>query len=104
MFGYLKRLRRNDRSPGSEGPTDSTSNGSAPYYVRHDDGSRVDVMKAARTAGWENLPESSAPQLDDSEVALTREHERQSRDSLERARGELRDLTDAFDRLERALP
>src|SRR5258705_10700900 len=100
MFRFRKRMTRNGRSPGGEDPGAATGNGSAPYYVRNDDGSRIDVMKAARTAGWENLPESSATSLDDSEVALTREHERPSRDALHYARLWRRDLTDALHRLE----
>jgi hypothetical protein len=82
----------------------SAENGSAPYYARLSDGTRVEIIRAARAAGSENLPDTSAHEPDDVEGAVIQEHERQHRDALQHARGVLRELTETFDRIEHGLP
>jgi hypothetical protein len=92
---------RNATTPKRKRPE---ADAAAPYYIQRDDGTRVEIIAAARAAGWENLPETSAMEPDEVELALQREYQHQHRDALEQARDELRSLSDEFDRLEREMP
>src|SRR5712691_3954399 len=100
MLRLVKALFRNRRGAAISARVHANGNGSAPYYAHLSDGARVEIIRAARAAGSETLPDTAARELDDVQGAVLQEHQRQHRDALEHARGELRDLTDAFDRLE----
>src|SRR5262245_12417917 len=103
MLPLLRRRHGGqDETDGCDSSPATTT--SAPYYVRRDDGSQVEIIAAARAAGWEDLPGTSAREPDDVEQAIEREHRRRHREALEQARGELRNLADEFDRLEQDLP
>ena len=104
MLTLLKDLFRIGRDAGISAPNHSNGNRFAPYYVSSDDGSRVDIVKHARGAGLENLPESSATEPNDVEAAVQREHERRHRDLVERTRSELSSLTATFEQIEQRLP
>jgi hypothetical protein len=104
MFEFLKNWTRPSRGGAITTSNQPAGTGSAPYYVQLGDGSRVEIISAARAAASENLPDTTARELDDVEGAIEREHRRQARAALEQARGELRDLTATFDRLELGLP
>ena len=85
-------------------PNPPSENGSAPYFVRLNDGSRVEILSAARAAAAQDLPDTDAREPDDVEEAIEREHRRQARAALEEARNQISDQTRAFHRLEQGLP
>jgi len=98
-----KRFALPSKSPDA-GSQPSSNGEKAPYFVESAGAGRVEIVRAARAAGRENLPDYSAQEPSDVETAIVSEHERVHRDRLERARGELRELADAFGCLEHALP
>lgn len=69
-FGRDRR-REFDRAHGAKS--------TVPYYVDSNDDHRVELVRHARVAGIDNLPESSADEPTDVEGAVVREHERRLR-------------------------
>ncbi len=102
MREFLRRLfGSRAHSNGSRHAADPNA---APFYVQLTDGTRVEVITAARDAGQDNLPETSDQAPDEVQSAIIGEYQRRHREELERRRGELRAIGDEFDRLERELP